>query len=771
MKDTADGKTAVHSETPNDSGAGDADHHNARRRGWGILLVLAIVIGTSYALLRQSASFAVGEKPPVSAEKPGEDDSDSGPSDNAKPGKPTNPFPNRFKAPSLDGGVDWLNTSGEITLKDLRGKIVLLDFWTYCCINCMHVLPDLKYLEEKYPKQLVVIGVHSAKFDNEKDSDNIRKAILRYEIEHPVINDAKMTVWRKFGARAWPTLVMVDPEGYYCGYVSGEGNRELLELVVKKLIKYHRKKGTLDESPVRFDLERHKQKPAPLKFPGKVLADEEGNRLFIADTNHNRIVVTTLDGRLLEVIGSGTIGRQDGAYTEAGFDHPQGMTLLGETLYVADTENHLIRKVDLKQKTVSTLAGTGEQARRRYSTGKLREIPLSSPWALKHVNGTLYICMAGPHQIWSHKLGSDTIEVFSGNGREDVTNGTHLSASFAQPSGIASDGAHLYIADSEGSAIRKVDTDPNGKVATVAGPSDMAMGRALFEFGDRDGVGDAARLQHPLGIAYHNKTLYVADSYNHKIKRIEFTDKGGKVSTWLGDGKSGNEQKPTRFFEPGGLSVADGKLYIADTNNHKIRIADLKTGKVREFTIKGLKPPKQNASDGVVATAPAHDVTELEGYTVRTATMLTLKFPVKLPAGYKLNPQFPHRYRLNADGEQTLIEKDRLHGRARLNDDGTQLTVKLPVGQEAGNATFALTLTFGYCRGGKSGLCKLKTRRWKFPLQTAADAEAKVIVLPAAAGDSTPSGGTSSGDSSLNSSDSDEPNSDNRNFSRTGDEQ
>ena len=185
-----------------------------------------------------------------------------------------NPFPNRHPSPELDGGVEWLNTGGPISVKDLRGKVVLIDFWTFCCINCMHVLPDLAYLEKKYPRELVVIGVHSAKFDNEKETGNIRKAILRYEIEHPVVNDSEMIIWRKFGVNSWPSLVVLDPEGQYCGYVSGEGNRELLEGVIDRLIAYHKSKGTLDETPVRFDLERNRSKQSPLKFPGKILVDE-----------------------------------------------------------------------------------------------------------------------------------------------------------------------------------------------------------------------------------------------------------------------------------------------------------------------------------------------------------------------------------------------------------------------------------------------------------------------------------------------------------------
>ncbi|HBN79010.1 MAG TPA: hypothetical protein DD473_24995, partial [Planctomycetaceae bacterium] len=206
------------------------------------------------------------------------------------------PFPQRFDAPSFEGGHGWLNTSEPLDWKDLKGKVVLIDFWTYCCINCMHVLPDLEYLENKYPNELVVIGVHSAKFENEQDTSAIRSAIQRYEIKHPVINDADMKVWQKFGSRSWPTLVIVDPEGKYIGYVSGEGNRKTLDGVISKLIDYHRTKGTLNEEPLKFELEAAKLAETPLQFPGKVLADAENNWLFISDSNHNRIIVCRLDG-------------------------------------------------------------------------------------------------------------------------------------------------------------------------------------------------------------------------------------------------------------------------------------------------------------------------------------------------------------------------------------------------------------------------------------------------------------------------------------------
>ena len=499
----------------------------------------------------------------------------------------------------LDGAAGWLNTDKPLSMKDLRGKVVLFDFWTYCCINCMHVLPDLKFLEEKYPNELVVIGVHSAKFDNEKDSEAIRNAIMRYDIAHPVVNDADMLIWRRFGARGWPTLALVDPKGRYLGARSGEGNRDVFDQVIASVIEYHRTVGTLDEEPLIFELEKSKAAPTPLKYPGKVLADEASGRLVISDTSHNRIVISDLQGEVQQVIGSGAAGSSDGNFETARFHHPQGTCLIGNTLYVADTENHLLRIIDLQQETVATLAGTGEQARNRNPPTTLANTPLNSPWALCHVNGVLYIAMAGPHQIWSHTLGTDTIELHAGNGREDVINGSLSDSSFAQPSGLAvtADQSGFYVADSEGSSIRLVPTMGDGNVTTLAGTSELPRGQSLFAFGDVDAIGDTARFQHPIGVARHDNTLFVADSYNHKIRAVDLQT--AAVSTWLGEGQAGASDQTDRLNEPAGLSVAENTLFIADTNNHRICAVDIDTRKVHILAIQGLHPPAAPSQESV----------------------------------------------------------------------------------------------------------------------------------------------------------------------------
>jgi DNA-binding beta-propeller fold protein YncE len=488
----------------------------------------------------------------------------------------------KVAAPELTGGVDWLNIAKSdknrdpIKIEDLKGRVVLLDFWTLCCINCIHVLPDLAKLEAKYPGVLVVIGVHSPKFENEKKTESIRKAILRYEIKHPVINDADMKVWRRYGIRSWPSLVLIDPEGNYYGQLSGEGVYEVLDEHIGKLVKEYKERKLLKEDPIDFALVKESA-PTPLYFPGKVLADEKSNRLFIADSTHHRIVITDLDGKKIAIAGAGGAGYKDGSFEEAKFSDPQGMALDGEKLYVADRKNHSIRLVDLKNQTVKTIAGIGEQDRAdRQVGGPALKTGLNSPWDLLLHNGTLFIAMAGHHQIWSYDPVKMTVRPYAGNGREDLEDGKLFESSFAQPSGLATDGKYLYVADSEISAIRAVPFDVAKDVKTV-------VGEGLFEFGDVDGVGPKVRLQHALGVAYRDKLLYVADTYNSKIKTIDPATR--TCTTWFGDGTS------KQLSEPGGLSFAGDKLYVADTNNHRVVVIDAKTKTATALNLQGVEAP------------------------------------------------------------------------------------------------------------------------------------------------------------------------------------
>jgi len=489
----------------------------------------------------------------------------------------------RPDAPELVAGLDWLNTEKPLTLKELKGRIVVLDFWTLCCINCIHTLPDLARLEARYPNVLVVIGVHSPKFENEKKTASIFKAILRYEITHPVVNDADHKIWNSYGVRSWPTLGLIDPEGKVVRGYSGEGNYEQLSKDIEKLIKEHKAKGTLKETPIDFKLVKEKT-VTPIYFPGKVLADAASKRIFIADSTYHRIVITDLDGKKIAIAGSGKEGLKNGKFADARFSDPQGMCLIGDTLYVADRKNHAIRALDLKNETVKLVAGTGEQDRYgRNKGGDAVTTGLNSPWDLLVHDKQIYVAMAGHHQIWTFDPAKSTVAPFAGNGREELTDGSHESSAFAQPSGLATDGKQLYVADSEISAIRAVPLPGvKGNVTTV-------VGEGLFEFGDKNGKGDAVRLQHALGVAYLDGKLYVADTYNSKIKIIDPKDR--TCDTYLGDPPGWLKAK--MFDEPAGVSISGGKMYIADTNNHRIQIVDMKTKAVSTLNLQGVDPVRR----------------------------------------------------------------------------------------------------------------------------------------------------------------------------------
>ena len=680
----------------------------------------------------------------------------------ARPGdaplKRANPFERRLKAPEFPKDLQWMN-SKPLSKADLKGKFVLLDFWTYCCINCMHILPELKKLEKEFGNQLVVVGVHSAKFDTEKDADNIRAAILRYEIEHPVVNDADHRIWDTYGVSSWPTIILIDPEGNAVWGRGGEFKAEEVRAVLNTGIPYYRGERLLDEKPFPLTPESASEEATPLRFPGKVLADEAGDRLFISDSSHNRIVITSLEGKLLDIIGSGEIGQSDGDFKTASFNHPQGCALAGDMLYVADTENHMLRKVNLKTKTVSTISGTGEQAAHPWpglelaeAAGKLPDrwvglpqgMALSSPWALWVHKENLYIAMAGPHQIWKMPLSEKEIGPYAGNGREDVVDGSLLPkkpymqgfSSFAQPSGLSSDGTWLYVADSEGSSIRAVPFDPRARVKTVVGSDNLDYGR-LFAFGDADGPRKVAKLQHCLDVVFVKGKLYVADTYNHKIKIVDA--KTGETKTIAGSGKRGSGDSPPEFHEPAGLAFAKGKLYIADTNNHLLRTLDLATHQVATLTIAGLTAPGQAAdaaSGSVTGATIAPKKPSFKGAAQEKVKAQAVKpvdgkvklaVSLKIPDGWKINPLAPMSYWVDSSRESGPLDRSAF-GRTRLPGPVAAFDVAVPVA-ESGDDEVTVSLNYYYCEEKDDGVCKVGAVVFTVPLMITADGRAEPVKL------------------------------------------
>ena len=442
------------------------------------------------------------------------------------------------------------------------------------------MLAVLRAVEPRYQREVVVVGVHAGKFPAERVLGNLRQAARRLRVEHPIVNDGDYRIWQRYDVHAWPTLVFLDPQGMVVGKYEGELPAEALDRLLDDMVRAFDAQGLLRREPIEAVVGLEVVETGPLAFPGKVLVDETSNRLFVADSGHHRVVVAGLDGRVQQVVGSGQPGWVDGDLAACQFDNPQGMALVDGALFVADAENHLVRRVDLVAGRVETVAGTGLQAPIRTRRGPARQTPLNSPWDLARWGRSLFIAMAGLHQIWRLDLDAGAVEAFAGTGHEGIRDRRREAAWLAQPMGLAVDGDRLYFVDSESSAVRWVDLGADGEVHTI-------VGTGLFDFGDVDGVGEAALLQHPQGSTVADGVVYVADSYNQKIKRVD--PRTRQARTLAGTGQPGRQDGPASraaFHEPGGVSAARGRLYVADTNNHAVRVVDLLRGEVSTLELR-----------------------------------------------------------------------------------------------------------------------------------------------------------------------------------------
>lgn len=464
-------------------------------------------------------------------------------------------------APEINTKYGWLNTDRAYTLKDFRGKFVLLDFWTLGCINCQHIIPDLKRLEKEYANELVVIGVHSAKFASEKATNSIRKAILKFGIEHPVVNDADYKVWHEYAVSAWPTVVLVSPDGKVVGQQSGERVYEIVKPVLEKLvIEYD---GKIDRKPLAFSLEKNRETKSLLRFPSKLTSDTEGN-IWFADSGNNRVLKINPKGKILETIGKGDEGKHDGSFAEATFYEPHGLALKGNILYIADTKNNLIRQADLSTHRVKTIAGDGSLS--HYYMDQQLNVPVNpnSPWDLLIDGEQMYIADAGNHQILRMDLKTNVVTWFAGSGREALTDGPLLAAAFNQPSGLTKIGSMLYVADAEASAVRAIDLEKQTVVTS--------FGKGLFVFGDKDGDLDEALLQHGVGVANHDGRIYVADTYNGKVKVLDLQRQ--KLTTFVAG-----------LSEPNDILFLGKDMWITDTNNHQLVKIDLRTNEKKVIQV------------------------------------------------------------------------------------------------------------------------------------------------------------------------------------------
>lgn len=653
--------------------------------------------------------------------------------------------------PEFPEGLEWLNTEEPLSIyRDLCGKVVILDFFTYCCINCIHVLPDLHALERTFSDTdgLLIVGVHSAKFPNEKVLDNIKSAILRYNITHPVVNDTDASLWQELEVSCWPTLVILGPRGNLLFSLIGEGHKDKLFSYTSIALKYYKDRGQIRDGKIGIKLFKESLPPSPLLFPGKVAADPTTGRLVVADTGHHRILVLQKNGQIQYSIGGPNPGRKDGVFSESSFHSPQGVAIADNVIYVADTENHLIRKIDLEAEKVSTVAGIGVQGTDTEGGEEGDKQPISSPWDVAlgtsgskvQRNDILWIAMAGTHQIWAFLLDSGTLPKksdlkkgtclrFAGSGNEENRNNAYPhKAGFAQPSGLAiapeEPWSCLFVADSESSTVRTVSLRDGAVKHLVGGERDPMN---LFAFGDVDGAGISAKLQHPLGVAWDEKRhlLYVADSYNHKIKVV---DPNTKVCTTLAGTGDANDASSSfaesAFNEPGGLCIGErGRLlYVADTNNHQIKVMDLEARTVSVLpvfksdsaVVDGSFPREtQKTVPKVPKSAPN---ISLPPVTVHPGQALQLGLRLELPPGAKLTEGAPSGWFLKAEGNEWLLQEQIPSGDIENISNQPAISLQIPTECLSLEAVVSVIVFLYYCSADSSA-CMMKGVVFRQPLQ------------------------------------------------------
>ena len=609
----------------------------------------------------------------------------------------------RVRAPELVGR-GWLNTGGEpITLAGLRGRITLLDFWTFCCINCLHVLDELRPLEAEFPDVLVTIGVHSPKFAHEADPDALAAAVERYEVHHPVLDDPQLTTWQNYAVKAWPTLVLVDPEGYVVHMAAGEGHADALRRIIAELIDEHEAKGTLHRGAGPYVPPR--EQTTELRFPAKIAVTAQ-ETLLVTDAAHHSVVEMTADGEtVLRRIGTGRRGRTDGGPNEASFSEPAGIAVLpravatkvGYDVVVADTVNHLLRGIDLITGAVTTVAGTGEQWRMGENDGPATKIDLTSPWDVVwwEPAGGVVVSMAGDHTLSLFDPVDETIRRFAGTTVEGLKDGPVADAFFAQTSGLAADGDKLWLADSETSALRWIEpADGDFTVHT-------AVGQGLFDFGHRDGAAGQALLQHPLGVAVlPDGSIAVCDTYNSAIRRYQ--PETSEVSTLATD-----------VAEPSGAAIVDGELVVVASAAHRLE-----------------RPVPPGVSAQLVA-GEAHQVrrppTELSAGEVELAVVFSP------PPGQKLDDRYGPSTRLEVTSSPPELLAEGV-------GESTDLTRRLVIADGVTEGVLHVVAQAASCDDGpgvEHPVCRLTRQDWGVPVRVVAAGPDRLALVMGGVDDAT----------------------------------
>ncbi|MFI1173954.1 NHL domain-containing thioredoxin family protein [Streptomyces melanogenes] len=582
----------------------------------------------------------------------------------------------RVRAPELIGKGGWLNTGDQqYTLADLRGRIVILDFWTFCCINCLHVLDELRELEEKHRDTVVIIGVHSPKFVHEAEHQAVVDAVERYQVHHPVLDDPELATWKQYAVRAWPTLVVIDPEGYIVAQHAGEGHAHAIAKLVEELEAEHEAKGTLRRGDGPY------VPPEPeatdLRFPGKALVLPGSGTFLVSDSTRHQLVELEPDGE--------TVVRRIG---DGEFKEPQGLALLPDgRVIVADTVNHALRVFDPETGSVERVAGTGKQWWQGSPTsGPALEVDLSSPWDVAWWQGKVWIAMAGVHQLWTYDPEAGTVEVAAGTTQEGLVDGPAAEAWFAQPSGLAADGDRLWVADSENSALRYVARDGSDYVVGTA------VGTGLFDFGHRDGEAGQALLQHPLGVtALPDGSVAVSDTYNHALRRYD--PASGEVTTLATD-----------LREPSDAVLVGDDIVVVESARHRLT---------------RLRLPESAVRVDAVAHRTQRAATEVAPGALR------LDVVFQAPSGQKLDTRYGPSTRL-------IVSSTPVELLVSGEGTGTDLSRELTLNPEVAEGVLHVSAMAASCDDDPANeypACHVHQQDWGVPVRLTADGATRLPLV------------------------------------------
>lgn len=475
----------------------------------------------------------------------------------------------RVEALPLHAGGGWLGVPLS-TFRDLRGRVVLLHFWSASSVGSARAVEELRGLERRFADVLTVIGVHSPRFAHERRPQVVRDAVARLRLQHPVLDDYELVNWDAYAIDSVPTVVLLDHQGRVVGDAEGCGHAGELADAIERLVGEAEQEGALEREPLAAtglldeDLDMSPLAgDGELTFPAGVAADVHADgvrRIAIADTGRDRVLLCRPDGQLTEVL--------DGYY------RPQGLRFDGpDALLVCEPCADRVWRVDL---------ASGD---RRLVTDRVL-----SPADVVRWHGRLVVAGAAQHVLIAVDEDGAT-ELLAGDGSEGLRDGAApTGTSLAQPSALAvtSDGELAFL-DAQSSSLRVLDR-PGGTVRTLVG-IDPERG------GERDGDRAAAGLQHPLGLAAVGDELLIADTYN------------GRLRVWR-DGLLTTVPLAT-FVEPVALAALPGGfVLVADRARHCV--AALHVGEARVVTWDVGRPGPQSPAPLLAPTAILSIGSELE---------------------------------------------------------------------------------------------------------------------------------------------------------------